>query len=412
MGMYHANLRIPRVRTKELFLFVFFFLYFLPITMIGGDRGGLPIDIVPSDVLAIFVALVYIFSNGTFSQKNKILILQIILLIYGFGLVALVIIQHGDILPLFSFFKFSKTIFPFIAGYALTRWLGQIVVLRALSNSAVAFIFLLALSQFAYHFNFRPRLGSHFFELEVYGFPNSAASYYVFLLCCALIVVRTTAIRSMLFVLGGAFALGSLSRNALLIFILAVIFFNLKGKVNPIRILVAFLLFSLIYFFLNWVNIPILTYSWDAMVSRMENAQYSNDISNGRFEIFSHTFDLISTRPLFGYGFQAFSQFSQYGTPHNQYLELLFKVGVFGTFLYLSILYAGILQVFRHRASMPPDLSLKGFYIIFGIIFVGSLAQPNFSYSPTGNLLFLIFGIFSYSPRQNVKKIDYCSNSR
>jgi O-antigen ligase len=96
----------------------------------------------------------------------------------------------------------------------------------------------------------------------------------------------------------------------------------------------------------------------------------------------------------------SFSNFGTHGTPHNQYLEVWFKTGLVGLLWYLSIIVLGAARVWKSRTFLSEDLCPKSLYVMLVLVLVSNFAQPNLSYSPTGNLVFLIFGVFAILPRR------------
>lgn len=391
-----SSLSLSKAKLHGAYLFMIVLLFVLPITVAGGGRGGFPIDLVPSDFLSAVVAFVYFFSFAPYSKREPLVSIQVLFVLFGFVLASFSTIHNADLLPIFSFVKFSKVILAFFAGYALSRWFGRDAVLRSLSNAAAAYLFLLFVSQFVYHRNFIPRLGSEFFEFSVYGFPNSPSSYLVFVLCVALLKSRSATMKWSLLLVAAIFAVGSLSRSALLLVSLAIVALSFeKATWRQSLVLIAVIGVGAFQF------LPDLTMLMDiaeGVTKRLNRAQQTGDFSNGRFEIFLNALDLIAEKPVFGYGFVSFSNFEAHGTPHNQYLEVWFKLGLVGLLWYLFIIALGAARVLKSRVFLPDDLSLKGIYVMLVLVLVGNLAQPNLSYSPTGNLVFLIFGVFAIVP--------------
>lgn len=388
-----------KTRLNDGFLFLVCFLFLLPVTVVGGVRGTAPIDIVPSDLIAILVAITYFLANAPYSLREPLILVQVLFVVYCFTLASLTIMHSGSLLPLFSFVKFCKIYIAFFAGYAASKWYGRDRILTIMSDAAVAYFLLLAVSQFLYHADFTPRIGSDFFEFPVYGFPNSPSSYLVYLLCLALVKQRASWIKWLLLLLASIFAAGSLSRNALIQVVLAVMLITLDSpkkllqSAGTMAIGLSILLVFDLYTVLGIENI--LT----GIQIRLDGAQRSGDFSNGRFDIFLHTIDLISQKPLFGYGFQSFSNFAQHSTPHNQYLEVFFKTGALGIITYLSIIWLGISRVVTSSRTLKRGLSVKTIYIMFALMMLSNLAQPNLSYSVTGNLVFFILGLFAILPK-------------
>lgn len=384
-------------KRQSYFLFCFCLLAILPISVISEAQGGLPVDIVPSDILMTAITLTWIFSSVRY--PSRVLPTLLIFVLYGFVLANLSALSKGSVIPLLSFAKFNKVIFAFLAGYALSRWYGRDNVLRAFSAAACAYLLILPVSEFFYHGNFVPRLGSELFDIPIYGFSNSSSSYIVFLLCISLIKKRGNTISLSLMVLTGLFALGSASRIALLLAVLAIGAFLVGRRKNIIPrslIIFAVLAVAVVSNLGDSLNLETIA---NPMIRRFEVALRNGDFSNGRAELFKSTIDLISNRPFFGYGYQSFSYFGTHGTPHNQYLELAFKTGIVGLLLYFTVILTGIRHIISLKQTLSKDLSARGVLVMLGLVMLGNLTQPNLSYSPTGNLVFLLFGLFAVMPR-------------
>src|SRR5690606_34697220 len=65
----------------------------------------------------------------------------------------------------------------------------------------------------------------------------------------------------------------------------------------------------------------------ERFTARISRTMDSSDPFSGRTDIWEQTIQLWSERPLWGYAFEPFSNYSEYDTAHQQYLEILFKAG-------------------------------------------------------------------------------------
>ena len=85
-----------------------------------------------------------------------------------------------------------------------------------------------------------------------------------------------------------------------------------------------------------------------------------------------------------------------YDTPHQQYLEVLFKCGAVGLSLYTILLLTCLLltrRLLRMTArGSPARFPLHAVTSMLVGVMVGNLTQPNLTYSLTGNMIFLLFG--------------------
>jgi O-antigen ligase len=140
-------------------------------------------------------------------------------------------------------------------------------------------------------------------------------------------------------------------------------------------------------------------------VSRRINRTFSHeDPSSGRIAIAQETISLISEKPFLGYSFDSFSRYHDgHSTPHNQYLEVLFKAGLLGFFSYFFFVFVLLYFVVKnkHRSYFLNynNIYIKSFLCVFFAISIGNLTQPNFSYSQTGNVLFAMLGFLSFCKR-------------
>ncbi|MEH6467145.1 MAG: O-antigen ligase family protein, partial [Porticoccus sp.] len=279
------------------------------------------------------------------------------------------------------------------------------------SSFASFFVVLgLCFSQFIQLGSLTPRWGSVLFGMPVYGFPNSVASYYVlFVMFSVVACIRgqgtlkygITALIVMMFMLM------SLSRAAvavLLIFLMMQSFFwfSARGLIKLVSllfvlILVVFVVIASRDVLLVNQDVSVIT---GALENRWDRTFSSGDPTSGRVGIALETLSLVSEKPVFGYKFDSFSNYhSGHETPHNQYLEALFKTGLLGASVYFFTLFvfvwvllsrtlvSGVTRVERRSAIC--------FVFALAALIVGNLAQPNFTYSQTGNVVFFVLGFFS-----------------
>lgn len=143
-----------------------------------------------------------------------------------------------------------------------------------------------------------------------------------------------------------------------------------------------------------------------------ENIVSNNDPSSGRFSLFEVAFRLFKEHPFLGYGWQ---QFANYKTgefnpiapedpirhTHNDYLQMLFDIGILGTILMygplIIFLWEGI-RVMRYykqnkviyRNYLLFCAALSAFFILYGAI------DPVFHNPITWIILGFISSIFGY----------------
>lgn len=392
------NLQLTRSSLKSAFAVALALLFLLPVSIIGGDFKQLPIDIIPSDLIMLFTLIVYLLLGCGLNKKLPLFQVTYVFVFYMLILVLVTIITNSNIQPMYSFVKFAKVFLAMGVGYIISQKYGMEASLRALSHAAFLYIFLYGVSEFFYHKNYLPRLGAQFFNWDVYGFPNSSASYIVFILCISLAVKRTFVISGISIIVASTLAVGSLSRAAILMLLLALAYYYLSNLQRRIGVVLIIIFLSMLSKWFDPISALGLEAISDGVIRRYYGAVSSGDLSNGRFGIFTTTLELFQERPFFGYGFVSFSNFSDYGTPHNQYLEVLFKTGMVGFLFFITFLAFSLNVVIKGSANLPSRFNGFTFPLFVILILLGNFVQPNISSSPTGNLLFLIFGIFSARP--------------
>lgn len=404
--MLYAKSYSPKLKPLRLCAMLICMILVLPISVIGGSQGGLPIDIMPSDLLVAMISLTFLLLTSAYSRNEILIPVIAVFVIYCFILACLSVISTSEIVPIFSFVKFCKLYLAFFAGYALAYWCGRDLVLRALSDIAVLFLFLFAVSQFLYHAHFLPRLGARFFEFEVAGFPNSSSSYIVILLLVALTKHRSIGMTSLLILISATFAAGSLSRAALVLMGLAIISFFFTSIKTLLQFVAVAIFSATVMLVFDLHTLLGLDGLFEGIMQRYESSVARQDFSNGRFALFSNTLDLVSSRPIFGFMFESYSEYSDHGTPHNQYLEVLFKTGIIGIICYLVIIYIGFTRILSPKIDLPNDLLVRSIVTMLSLVMVGNLTQPNLSYSVTGNLVFFILGLFAIMPQSASRKTN------
>lgn len=90
----------------------------------------------------------------------------------------------------------------------------------------------------------------------------------------------------------------------------------------------------------------------------------SGDSSN-RYEIWLKAIEMISQKPLFGWGIESWKVFGlkEYAGIHNIYLEILFSLGILGFFCFFIFLFLISKNLFKHK-----DFILLIFLIYFLLI--------------------------------------------
>lgn len=144
------------------------------------------------------------------------------------------------------------------------------------------------------------------------------------------------------------------SRKAFILLILSLTFLKtltVKNKKNLI-IAIPFLLF---FCFLAWNLIMTVPYFYNVLGNRIElmingflgKGQVDNSTTI-RLYMIDYGMKLFNQKPLFGYGLFNYSALTNYAYSHNNYVELLVGIGIFGTVIYYSIYINVILKLLKH----------------------------------------------------------------
>jgi O-antigen ligase len=133
-----------------------------------------------------------------------------------------------------------------------------------------------------------------------------------------------------------------------------------------------------------------------ALMARANRTFASEDATSGRLSIWRMTLPLIARHPWFGYGFEPFSHFSStFDTPHNQYLELLYKGGLTVLVTFLGPVFFACRRALASREAVEPIFGA----LLLGVL-VSNITQPNLTYAPTASFLFFWWGALWWQARQ------------
>ncbi|OCH48745.1 hypothetical protein A6E08_08835 [Vibrio lentus] len=246
------------------------------------------------------------------------------------------------------------------------------------------------------------RWGGCLINTEVYGFPNSSASYLAIALLFFLVLnaLKLTSLRltAFLVVIISIFSLLSLSRTAWLTIVIGSIFYILLSIRNK-KILAwfSFIISTLFFvFILNFESIYSLPI-FDGVINKIDYYADGHEVTSGRIGIWSKTMSLISTRPFLGFGFDYFSNYVDgFDTPHQQYLEIMFKSGLVGFVIYFMIcLY--IVEMFVSYLSVKTgiynrNVRVRVWLILIMPVLVNGFFQPILSYSVVSNIIMFTLG--------------------
>ena len=407
---------ILKKRANSLKYFLGFFLailFYSPIAINLIQVGGKPIDLTFSDVVIFSLLCVYcvILASDKITKLEGQLLLLVFLVLLGHAVLAIFgTLEVGSIVPILSALKYVKVFLALIAGICFARLCSIDNFWRVSTLASLCVVLGLCVAQFIQLGTISPRWGRYLFGFPVYGFPNSPASYYVILVMFSVVacIRKLGALRYVVSaLLTMMFILMSLSRGAvvvLLFFLLMLPFFWFSLRSFTRLISISFILVMITFLVVESNEILFENHKISAIKNTLEtrwNRTFSaNDPTSGRISIAIETLSLVSEKPIYGYKFDSFSHY-HYGhdTPHNQYLEALFKTGFLGATMYFFILflfiYVLLRKVFFPGVSQVDRRSIICFLFALISLMVGNLVQPNFTYSQTGNVVFFMLGFFA-----------------
>lgn len=389
--------------------FILLFLILVPLALPFGSVGDKPIDFTYSDLVLLgsFVSFIYYLFRGIrVSHAHARLLLAgggafFIFLFLG---IFAVILDASSFLPLLSNLRFSKhLLFVFVAYVAYLMFKpSQLEVVRYSGLLAVVMVFALFASDMVFNPVFpSSRWGGFFFDFETYGFPNSVAVYYSLYLSMILVFLHLSKNAFLLpvvflLVLIVFFTFSRAAWVTLLIAVLPVLFYSLFRSARLALLYgaaFAVLLFSIVPFYVHFKDVI------DPWMYKIDTLTGKDISLSGREYIWAEALSLINSRPLFGYFFEPFSNYvSGYDTPHQQYLEILYKSGIFGFlvyfgfFTYLFSLFSG--AGFRCGGVSRVIVYYFGFLVLG--VFVSNLGQPNLSFSLLGNALIFFIALYYF----------------
>ncbi|WP_226595709.1 O-antigen ligase family protein [Marinobacter nauticus] len=385
----------------------------VPVVAISGK----PIYIIPSDILYIlgaiaFFAVLLLREQATISvTEARFVLLVLFCSVSLFAVGAAGSMLSDTSVPVLSSLKLVKVNFFFLFGIFFSRLVSLHDFLCKIAAFSVFLVWSLLLSDiFLGNFPY-PRLGGAFWGIEIYGFPNSPAVFYtaVFAFCvvgflkfsskaCRLLAAFACVI--LLFII-----VGTLSRAAMLnLLCFVAIMSALRQRYYFSGLLVGSFIMILVlsYLFSEFPNIT------SGLASKFAKFQDGADVSNGRFGIWADAIRLVADSPLLGNLFDPFSNYSDYDTPHNQFLEIFFKAGMIGLILFFLPYFISLIVVvsdLKERHEVDLRIAAVILVSLFLAFLVTNLVQPNFSYTPIGVLLSFLCG-YLFSKVSNKRSME------
>ena len=390
-----------------------------PVHSTVATVGGKPIDLMLSDLLFLIMPVAYLFVRSTPSAAQceaarapitwytLTPALALICIVYMTALAGIGLGMSGETVRVFSAFKLAKPVGFVLLGMLLGSWSDPLEFVDIFSKAfgviaGLTLFFTVTEPSFPLG-----EWGKYIFELELSGYPNSPMSFYavlVPLLIAAADCTRNQTLRLLGWCVSAGTALvilGSMSRSsALALFFGVTIYLVMTGRRALLTVgVVLIVLLSIVGFglFSALRDTQVVTVLMQRVQDRVDRSTESEDPSSGRFEIWQVALELWSEKPVFGYMFESFSRYTgDVDTPHQQYLEVLYKCGGLGLAIYAALL-ASCLMVTRRLLRLSTRGSDAWYRLhalaamLIGVL-LGNLTQPNLTYSLTGNMVFLLFG--------------------
>lgn len=380
-----------------------FFLVF-PVSFELISVGSKPIDLVFSDIYpVIFFTLLFVFNIKV--RSRSVWYIPFFAMFYYLSIsIVGSLIEQGALSNIFSSIRFSKQLLLIPCGaafFALYGWKG----LKGYPYVVIAIFVIIILSDFfsgsfPRGCGYEGRWGGCIGGTEVYGFPNSSSSYFALLTLSLLVYLdKQISIRYLALLglgVGVILSVLSLSRASwLFLFCGFFLFFLYQVKLIYKLLFGAVISIIIVIFHESLLSLINGLTIFDGVTGKVSYYADGAEISSGRVGIWQESLALIAKSPIFGYGFEYFSNYVDgYDTPHQQYLELLFKSGLIGLSIYLIVIFLFWQSV---KSITINSRSSKIYFItIFCCLLpllINGLFQPILSYSLVGNLFMFALGI-------------------
>ena len=390
-----------------------------PIHSTAAMIGNKPIEMIASDPFVLMMPLIYLLAGSRVSKRElslvmapirsyKLLpILALVFVVYATSLAAIGLGMSGETIRVYSAFKMVKPVCFVFVGLLLGAWIDPIDFIGMIGYAFVAVVGLTICTTISDPSFPMGEWGRFLYEYELCGYPNSAMSFFGCLVPILLASADISKEQGVKVVCWGAAAcsaliiLGSMSRSSSLVMMIGVsLYLVMTGRTAfLIGVMIAASLFSVIGFGVvsalketDFVSILL-----ERIRERVERSTESEDPSSGRFDIWALAIELWLEKPVFGYMFESFAKYGvDIDTPHQQYLEVLYKCGGLGLVLYLGMLVSCLyrtsrLLILTVRKSVAWYQLHAALAMLVGLM-IGNLTQPNLTFSVTGNLVFLLFG--------------------
>ena len=342
---------------------------------------AIPLSVAVTNILIVFFVVLWIF-EGDFKRKfNKLkntkwlLSILILALLYLLGLVSgefhsdytyvlkrvlLLLFFIPVITTSLSDSTYKTSIFLFLIANLISAITALLIYFEIISplysdNSITAFL----------KYNYHNILLSFSALFSFLLFAKSKNKYsFVFLL---LILIYTLSIFT------EAGRAGQLTFN-FFFFLFAIFYF--KKKIKYSLLIISFLICVNL---LSYSKSPIFKHRVDhlthVVINDGERKNPKTKEKDIRYLFVKHGLELIYKKPIFGYGTGSFSDvfkkhtqtsydLKKHKTPHNNYLYVLFELGLIGLLVFLSIFFFQIKELYKNNMKNPEVLLLPFFLIL------------------------------------------------
>ncbi len=388
-----------------------------PIAFTVFNAGEKPVDIILCDTLLLMFLVVPLRLNASRPDVKSLLndgvfarVLAALMMTYCVSLALVVFGSTQEMGRVLASIKFAKPFLFIFLGRQLAFAYGLIPLFRAIATGGSIVVFLMFVSTVTAP-NFPNVLwGRTIFEWSVYGYPNSAMTFFAalvpLLLAAADLAIKPWHVNWFRgsAAIAGLLTVASMSRSSTaVLFLGTAVYLTLTKRIRtPIMIGIVSLIIGIggLVVDKQFFSGRIVDRLTEMIEARVHRTVSTNDPLSGRGEIWDHALELIADRPVFGYAFEPFSNYSEgHGTPHQQYLEILYKTGSVGLVLFATLMLVIVFDLWKRLGQK--ELLGRRRYVIMAVlacvlaVLVGNLTQPNLTYSLTGNGLFLFVGLTS-----------------
>lgn len=397
---------------KSTLSFLFLILALLPVSVPLLSVSGKPVELVPSDFLIIFSFsfAFFAFAAGKYyvllddDAKRFFLSSFSIILIFIFFSIFVMLFRGGSLLWFASLLKLIKPFFFIFFAFTFFRLASSDigVFCKSLTRASVFIIFSIFISDLVLNENFPfSRLGGSLFGLPIYGFPNSSVVLIVVCICFNFLgfYFREAGIPKLILwlsiAIGSFLVVMSFSRTGLI----ALLFLYVSSFILLPRTRILISSFFVGFLFVSLYFYELILALFRVVFLKMSRVFGEGEALSGREDIWAHVIELISQRPIFGFGFEPFSVYSPvYETPHQQYLEIIYKSGVLGFVLlvvYTLLCLWSLCNAYTRCLGARERALVSVIFMVFLTILITNFVQPSFGFSIIGNIsIFLVASLF------------------